>query len=123
MMPRHPSVPNLISTVNAIGPHPATNPSRDGSAGFCRPLAEVRLGLEPGGGEVVLEHLPDHFRKGDGRPPAQRGTSLAGVAPQVRDVRRTEVRLVHLDMVLPVEADKPEGELRQLPNGPLDAGG
>src|SRR6202165_171245 len=115
-MPRHPSVPNLMSTAIAIGSPSPTNPSRDRSAGFCRTLAEVRLGLEPGGGEVVLEHLPDHLREGDGRPPAQPGACLAGVAAQVRDVRRTEVRLVHLDMVLPVEADQPEGEVRQLPN-------
>src|SRR5216683_5391355 len=116
MMPLHPSVPNFISTAE-------TNATRDRSAGFRRRLAEVRLGLEPRGGEVVLEHLPDHFGEGDRRTPAKLGARLARVTSEVGNFRRTEVRLVHLDMVLPVEPDQPEGELRQLTDGPLDAGG
>src|SRR5438309_9190636 len=123
MMPRQPSVPNLISTANAIGSPSATNPNRragNRSAGFRRPLAEVRLGLEPGSGEIVLEHLPDHFLEGDLGAPAQPGPGLAGVASQVGDFRRTEVRLVDLDVVLPVETDQPEGELHELADRPLD---
>src|SRR5260370_36598037 len=98
MLPLHPSVPNFISTAE-------TNATRDRSAGFRRRLAEVRLGLQPRGGEIVLEHLPDHFREGDRRTPAQLGASLAGGAAEVGNLRRTEVRLVHLDAVLPVAAD------------------
>src|SRR2546425_9158498 len=123
MMPRHPSVPNLISTANATASPSATNPSRDRSAGFCRPLAKVRLGFQPGGGEVVLEHLADHFLEGDLRSPAQPGPRLAGVAPHVGNFRGTEVRLVDLDVVLPVEADQPEDALHELQDHPLDSGG
>src|SRR5213082_3647516 len=126
MMPRQPSVPNLISTANAIVSPSATNPNRragNRSAGFRRPLAEVRLGLEPGSGEVVLEHLPDHFLEGDLGTPSQPGPRLTGVAAQVGYLRGTEVRLVHFDVVLPVEADQPEGELYQLADRRLDTGG
>src|SRR6266480_1146167 len=123
MMPRQPSVPNLISTANAIGSPSLANPSGDRSACFLRSLAEVRLGLEPGSGEIVLEHLPDHFLEGDLGAPAQPGPGLAGVASQVGDLRRTEVRLVDLDVVLPVETDQPEGELHELADRPLDTGG
>src|SRR5256712_7850945 len=123
MMPRPPSVPNLISTANATASPSATNPSRDRSAGFCRPLAKIRLRFQPGGGEVVLEHLADHFLEGDLRPPAQPGPRLRGVAPQVGNFRGTEVRLVDLDVVLPVEADQPEGERDELQDRPLDPGG
>src|SRR6266550_3110636 len=114
MMPRHPSVPNLISTANASGAPFRHYRSRDRSAGFRRPLAQVRLGLEPGSGEVVLHHLADHFLEGDPGAPAQPGPRLAGVASQVRYLRGTEVRLVHFDVVLPIEADQAEGELYQL---------
>src|SRR2546423_11143778 len=123
MMPRHPSVPNLISTATAT-PFPSfDNPSGDRSACFCGALAQVRLGLQPGGGEVVFEHLTDHFGETDLRTPAQLCPGFARITSQVWDFRRAEVRLIHLNMVLPVEADQPEGELRQLPDAPLYAGG
>src|SRR5438445_13584780 len=101
MMPRQPSVPNLISTANAIGSPSATNPNRragNRAAGFRRPLAEVRLGLEPGSGGVGLQHLPDHFLEGDPGGQAQPGLRLAGVAGQVGSLRGTDVRLVALDL-------------------------
>src|SRR2546430_16727273 len=125
-MPRQPSVPNLIWTANAMGSPSATNPNRragNRSAGFRRRLAQVRLGIEPGSGEVVLQDLTDHFLEGDLGAPAQPGSRLAGVATQVGNLRGTKVRLVHLDMVLPVEPDQPESELDQLADRPLDTGG
>src|SRR5438094_1384916 len=112
MMPRQPSVPNLISTANAIGSPSATNPNRragNRSAGFRRPLAEVRLGLEPGSGEVVLQHLPDHFLEGDPGAPAQPGPLLAPVAAQVRYLRGTEVSVSDLRRGLPVAYRQPRG--------------
>ena len=81
------------------------------------------LGLQPGGGEVVLEHLADHFREADFGTPAETYPGLAGIAAEVGDLGRTEVGLIDLDIVLPLEPDESEGEFNQLPDAPLHTGG
>src|SRR5947209_9468225 len=109
MMPRQPSVPNLISTGN--------------STGLGRTVAQVLRRGEARRREVKLEHLPDHLAKRRLRSPAQHLARLFGIAAEVRNVGRTEVGLVHLDVLLPVQADHAERHLRQLADAPLDAGG